>query len=73
MDRGAWRATVQGVAQSQTWLNNSHTFKVPTEGVGMRRLADHHFPGKPHQPVHLPANSDPSVSWEKPANSPCAP
>ena len=45
MDRGAWQAAVPGVAQSQTRLNNSHTFKVPT-GVGMRRLADHHFPGK---------------------------
>ena len=39
-------ATVQGVAQSQTRLSNSHTFKVPTEGFGMRRLADHHFAGK---------------------------
>ena len=23
MDRGAWRATVRGVAKTQTWLNNS--------------------------------------------------
>ena len=25
MDRGAWQATVHGVAWSQTWLSNSHT------------------------------------------------
>ena len=25
MDRGAWWATVHGVAKSQTWLSNSHT------------------------------------------------
>ena len=25
MDRGAWRATVHGVAKSQTRLSNSHT------------------------------------------------
>ena len=27
MDRGAWRATVRGVAKTQTWLNNSAQHK----------------------------------------------
>ena len=28
MDRGAWRATVHGVAKSQTWLSNTHTHRL---------------------------------------------
>jgi len=29
MDRGAWRATVHGVAKSQTRLNDYHTYTHP--------------------------------------------
>ena len=28
MDRGAWQATVHGVAESRTWLSNFH-FQLP--------------------------------------------
>ena len=31
MDRGAWRATVPGVAKSQTQLSNQHTHTVTVE------------------------------------------
>ena len=36
MDRGAWRATVHGVAKSQTRLSTEHTCTV--EGLALRKL-----------------------------------
>ena len=30
MDKGAWQATVHGVAKSQVWLNNYHTLTHAT-------------------------------------------
>ena len=34
MDRGAWRAIVHGVTQSQTWLTNTYTLCIIMSGNG---------------------------------------
>ena len=40
MDREAWRATIHGVAKSQTWLSNrtelEHSLALPFFGIGMK-------------------------------------
>ena len=35
MDRGAWLATVHGVAKSQTRLSNFTIYLFPTAGIGL--------------------------------------
>ena len=35
MDRGAWQATVHGVAKSQTWLSDEHFHFLSNAGVGV--------------------------------------
>ena len=55
MDRGAWQATVYGVAKSQTWLSNYHYISPPhqqdscikTEGDSKRLVFKKSFLEKP--------------------------
>ena len=37
MDRGAWRATVHGVAKSQTRLNDQHTHTLDDQPGGLNQ------------------------------------
>ena len=42
MDRGAWWATVHGVAESQTQLSNQHTTTLPLDKLGKSALNKRH-------------------------------
>ena len=43
MDRGAWWATVHGVAESQTQLINQHTTTLPLDKLGESALNKRHL------------------------------
>ena len=51
MDRGAWRATVPGIAKNQTWLNDWHTHTPATALVKHQLLLELRSQPPNHQPA----------------------
>ena len=71
MDRGAWWATVHGVTNSQTWLNNQHTentqlyIQFSSVAQSYLTLCDPMDWSMPGLPVHhqLPEFTQTHVQW----------
>ena len=67
MDRGAWQATVQGVAESWTQLKHlKYQLSIITDSLKEKNQSGHHIEAGLSQRMTVGSLSPNNITWDKP-------